>query len=436
MPLTLHWHPGYQQTRLAPTEVIEVKASACICGQTEGLDTSPYYTHQVIELPEIQMTVRHFVLYQAYPPQGGKVTKTQVPLEASTGQGPRLTALFGDLSDSQRAGRSAVQAFSASVLGIPISRGAIQRAVDRLSEAIEPHNEAIAEKARQAMVNDINETAWYQHGVLAWLWVMVNTTVAFFKVQASRSKATFEDLVECWAAILVSDGYGVYYQWMHTRQTCLAHLIRRARGLTERKDPELAWFGHRLWTEWQRLVHWAIVPPTSGEVQTWYAHMVHLLRHRRERQDVAGAFARTLERELGALWTFLVEQGVEPTNNRAERALRFLEWRWGRRMSLRGHNRDPLASSLQRSVAASGLRWIDLTPVIASPRPSGHVNEHLYASLMAYNFAKRLKTLKGLTPYEYVCQRWQQVPDRFTINPYHRTLELYIYVSCYAKSFS
>jgi transposase len=200
--------------------------------------------------------------------------------------------------------------------------------VDRVSAAITPHYEAIAAKVRCAQVNYIDETSWYQHGVLAWLWVMVNTTVAFFKVQASRSTAAFEALVKRWAGILVSDGYGVYCQWVHGRQTCLAHLIRRARGLAERKDPELARFGHRVMTELQRLVHWATAPPTSGEVQTWYARMVHLLDQHRERQDAAGTFARTLERELGALWTFVVEAGVEPTNNRAERALRFaVLWR-------------------------------------------------------------------------------------------------------------
>ena len=66
---------------------------------------------------------------------------------------------------------------------------------------------------------------------MAWLWVMVNATVAFFKVQAGRNKAAFEALIECWAGILVSDGYGVYGQWVYARQSCLAHLIRRARGL-------------------------------------------------------------------------------------------------------------------------------------------------------------------------------------------------------------
>jgi Transposase IS66 family len=68
---------------------------------------------------------------------------------------------------------------------VPISQGAIQRAVDLVSEAIKPHYGAIAQKARSSEVNYIDETAWYQHGVLAWLWVMVNVTVALFKVQAS-----------------------------------------------------------------------------------------------------------------------------------------------------------------------------------------------------------------------------------------------------------
>jgi transposase len=177
---------------------------------------------------------------------------------------------------------------------------------------------AIAEQARSTKANYIDETAWYQHGVLAWLWVMVNPTVALFTVQSSRSKEAFERLVERWAGILVSDGYGVYRQWLHGRQTCLAHLIRRARGLAERKDPELAWFGRRVLAELQRLVRWATAPPTSGEVHAWYARMVRLLRQDHLRRDEAGTFARTLEREMGALWTFVVEKGVEPTNNRAE----------------------------------------------------------------------------------------------------------------------
>jgi transposase len=185
-------HPGHRQALLVPTEIIAVKPEACGCGQGEVSATTSYYTHQIIELPEIQMAVTHVVLHEARCPWCGRLLKAELPAEYRYGYGPRLTALIGELSGGQRDSRTAVQEFCASVLGISISRGAIQRTVDRVSEALIPHYDAIAEKARSAQVNYIDETSWYQHGVLAWLWVMVNTTVALFTVQASRSKAAFE----------------------------------------------------------------------------------------------------------------------------------------------------------------------------------------------------------------------------------------------------
>jgi transposase len=221
-----------------------------------------------------------------------------------------------------------VEEFCQSVLGIGISCGGIQRCIDRVSEAILPHYVAIAERARSAMVNFIDETSWYQHGVLAWLWVMVNHSVAFFSIKASRSKKAFEELIGHWAGILVSDGYGVYRKWVNMRQTCLAHLIRKAEGLAQRKDPVVAGFGERFVSELRRLIHWADAPPTQGEVSTWYARMCHLIDQHRGRKDEAGRLAKHLDREMAHLWVFLLEDGVEPTNNRAERALRFaVLWR-------------------------------------------------------------------------------------------------------------
>lgn len=49
---------------------------------------------------------------------------------------------------------------------------------------------------------------------------------------------------------------------------------------------------------------------------------------------------------------------------------------------------------------------------------------HLQTFLMAYHFARRLKTLKGLTPYEFVCKTWTNEPERFTINPTQHTVGL------------
>ena len=51
---------------------------------------------------------------------------------------------------------------------------------------------------------------------------------------------------------------------------------------------------------------------------------------------------------------------------------------------------------------------------------------HLQTFLMAYNFAKRLKILRGLTPYEYICKIWTSEPERFTVDPFHHTVGLNI----------
>jgi transposase InsO family protein len=48
-------------------------------------------------------------------------------------------------------------------------------------------------------------------------------------------------------------------------------------------------------------------------------------------------------------------------------------------------------------------------------------HRHLDQFVAAYNFARRLKTLKGLTPYEFICKSWTKEPQRFKINPTHQT---------------
>jgi transposase len=72
------------------------------------------------------MAVTHVVLNETRCPRYGRRLKAELPAEYRDGDGPRLTALVGELSGSQRDSRSMVQEFCASVLGMPISRGAIQ----------------------------------------------------------------------------------------------------------------------------------------------------------------------------------------------------------------------------------------------------------------------------------------------------------------------
>jgi len=236
-------HQGQRQVMLEPVRTEVVKPERCICGNAEFADTEPFYTHQFIELPAIEMEVVHFVLHRGRCPGCGKLNKASLPAAFCTGYGPRFSAVIAQPCGAQADSRSIAQEFCRSVLGIPVSIGAIQKIIDRASAAIQPHYEEIGRIARQSAVNHIDETTFSKKATLQWLWVMANSMVAFFMIHSHRSKEAFEQLVQDWVGILVSDGYGVYCKWVGMRQTCLAHLIRKAKALSESKDAEISRFG-------------------------------------------------------------------------------------------------------------------------------------------------------------------------------------------------
>ena len=196
--------------------------------------------------------------------------------------------------------------------------------VDRVSEAIVPHYTAIGEVARTALVNYIDETSWLLHGDRHWLWVDGESCRwPIFRYTPHRSKAAFAQLIGDWRGILVSDGYGVYQSWQGLRQSCLAHLLRTAKGLAERVEAGMARFGRRVHAELQRLCHMGTERPTVGQWRAWYARFRALINQHAAREDKAGTFARRLAREGEALWVFLDVPGVEATNNTAE--VRFVD---------------------------------------------------------------------------------------------------------------
>jgi transposase len=321
-------HRGQGPKLLTPTEVHLIKPGPCACGHGELVSFEPYDTHQVIELPSIEMDIQHFIWHQGACSHCGRILKAQLPSASQTGYGPRLSALVGQLAGMHRSSRRLIQDFCHSVLHIPMSLGALQKMIDRVSTAILPHYEAIAALARQAPVGYIDETPWYCQNTLNWLWTLSTDTVSLYLLHPHRSNEAFAALIEEWRGILVSDGYGVYQNWVNHRQTCLAHLIRTARSLSEKRDVQLAACGAWALSELQALCHMAKAPPTVGQWGAWYARFCRLINRYHERKDDAGRLARRLQREMVSLWVFLREHGVEPTNNRAERALRFaVLWR-------------------------------------------------------------------------------------------------------------
>lgn len=322
-------HKGHQQKLMVPSSEINLHPSPCVCGaHVDQKSIQPFYIHQVIELPEIEMDVRHFILNQGTCSRCGSTVKAELPKESRTGYGPRLSALIAETSGIQGNSREVVQTFCQSVLGFSISTGAIQKVIDRASQALKPVHERIADKARASEANYVDETSWFQNGSLNWLWVMVNRTVVYFMIHKNRSKKAFLELIQDWEGILISDNYSTYQKWANLRQTCLAHLIRKAKALAERKDPAVSEFGKEITGDLQLLCHWAKEFPDNQEWRDFYKRFTDLIFDHKASEGEVGTLARSLIRQLESLWLFLDIEGIEPTNNIAERALRYgVLWR-------------------------------------------------------------------------------------------------------------
>jgi transposase len=322
-------HAGHKMTLLEPTEpTLQATPKACRrCGRTDLRDVRLSYVHQCVDA-SVRLLVQHVECFEATC-ACGTVTAGAPPAGLQTGYGPFLTALTGHLTGLVPTTRRAVVEVLRSVFGVPVELGTSQKLVDRCSKAIKIPYEAIEASVRRACVNYVDETSYYLCHSLRWLWAMVNPSAALYKVMDHRDSESFQILRGDWNATLVSDDYGVYRAGDDERaQRCLAHLIRKANALTTHSDPALAEFGRKIALELARLCEMSHAPPTAGQWQAWLMRITGLLRQHEDRRDEAGKLARAIQRQRRSLWTFLLVPGVEPTNNRAERALRFaVIWR-------------------------------------------------------------------------------------------------------------
>jgi len=120
---------------------------------------------------------------------------------------------------------------------------------------------------------------------------MANSTVAYFMIHKNRSKEAFAELIQDWRGILVSDYYGTYKKWVHLRQTCLAHLIRKAKALSEAKDEVSQHFGNKILKELQLLCHWAKAPPDQDQWREFYQRFIDLIfDHHQQKNESAFHF--------------------------------------------------------------------------------------------------------------------------------------------------
>ena len=251
--------------------------------------------------------------------------------------GPRLMAIAALLTGVYHIGRRRAVDLLADVVGVRISLGALSAVEARVSEAVQPAVDEAWKKVGDAEVKHTDGTTWYQAGATMALWTLATAVATVFKIVTDSTKSTLQPLYGALQGILVSDRAKALNFWaMDRRQICFAHLLRKFISFAERDGPS-AKFGCQLldytglifeyWHDYkagrlsrEMFVTW--MAPVRRQFETVLAQAVSA-----EIAGVSGSCADILQHQA-ALWTFVDQLGVEPTNNHAEREIRaFVLWR-------------------------------------------------------------------------------------------------------------
>ena len=180
-------------------------------------------------------------------------------------------------------------------------------------------------------IKHADETGWREARRRAWLWTVVTATVTVFMIHTRRNAVAARAILGRAHGVLVSDRHGAYNWWPAVKhQFCWAHLIRDFVKIAERRcDSER--IGNALLAEAERMFGWWHRVRDGTLARSTFRVYMRTVQRRVESLLAEGAAvphfktsktcAKLLKR-ADALWTFLYVEGVEPTNNTAERAVR------------------------------------------------------------------------------------------------------------------
>ena len=232
--------------------------------------------------------------------------------------------------------RPRIQEFLKDWLGIYLSVGVINQSITEGGRAAEPVEEQLIEEIQQSELLHADETGWKENGRLVWLWVLITPKVTLFLI-GRRSWDVIADILEGFAGWLMSDGYHSYRRYAK-RLRCLAHLIRKARGLSESLNQEAQVFGEKTldyMVDFIEGIYRAREGPGANPKEEFGEQLAQLKTWCEKHQDSEHEKTRQLARELlndwDAIWTVLEYPNLPITNNIAERALR--HWVIARKIS-------------------------------------------------------------------------------------------------------
>jgi transposase len=392
-------HPGLSRLRLPAARVRHVipllpsqceRCRAPLPAQAGPADPEPSW-HQVAELPRLAAVVTEFQGHARTCAGCGHVTRARIPAEIRAHSfGPRLAAALAYLSGCQHVSQRGLEEVAEALFDVPLSLGSINALQEQMSRALEQPHQEIARVVQEADVKHVDETGWKQAGQPRWLWAVVGAGAVYFLVQARRGadalRAALGGLIR---GVICSDRWSAYQAVpLGSRQICWAHLRRDFQAMIDRGG-EAALIGEQLLFHADMLLGlWHKVRDGTRRRRWLRGHLTWL---RPEVQSLleqgagcacaktSGVCAKILEVEP-ALWTFARVEGLEPTNNAVERALRPAVLR--RKRSFGNHS-------------AEGCQYVSrLLSVVQTRRVQGRpVLDFLQAALEAQRYGLPIPSL-------------------------------------------
>jgi len=251
--------------------------------------------------------------------------------------GPRLTALIGFFKSACHMSFSTIRKFLREVVGVTISRGQLRKVVAKVSDSLgDPYEELLTLLRDEEHLN-VDETGHKDQARRFWTWCFRAALFTVFKISPSRgSDVLVEVLGTEFDGVLGCDYFSAYRKYMRlnenvTLQFCLAHLIRDVKFLTEHPNRKNRAFGTLLLQHLRQLfhiIHRREEYPTEAGFRNALRRVTNALTsdvllqspNTREAGNLADRFLDHAE----SFFTFITTPGIEPTNNLAEQAIRFV----------------------------------------------------------------------------------------------------------------
>lgn len=325
-----------------PDQVAETQvAELCACPQCGGvLAAIREHEQYVTDIPVVQPVTTRYVTYSGYCAACRRRVRSRHPDQISTATGaagvlvgPRAKALAAELKHGLGASYAKVSAVLSTAFGLPVTRSGWCQADRRLATQARPHYEELVKVMQQCSVVHVDETGWRIGTLSAWLWVFTNQHATVYKIAQGRGHEVVVDILgREFKGVLVSDCFTAYDHralaaWL--KQKCLAHLLRELDELDATKTRGAVRFARDL----TALLRAALQLKTAKahlddatfqqRAAALETQLDTLIAAKRKLTDPDNQrLAKRLRKHRPHLLRFLYHDGLDATNNQAERMLR------------------------------------------------------------------------------------------------------------------